>query len=67
MTGGPIASPCRNVCLLGGDGLCDGCGRTIGEIAGWLSMTAVERALVIDRVAGWSVRRPDPKPQVNPP
>lgn len=55
---GPIESPCRNVCRLGADGACDGCGRTIKEIGGWLAMTAAERARIIARVAGWSVRGP---------
>src|SRR5205085_6080213 len=31
----PVASPCRNVCQLGHDQVCTGCGRTIGEIAEW--------------------------------
>ena len=53
---GPIASPCRNVCRLGGDGVCDGCGRTIEEVGGWLSMTAAQRARIIERVAGWTIR-----------
>jgi len=29
------ASPCVGVCVLGDDGLCDGCWRTLDEIAGW--------------------------------
>jgi acyl-CoA thioester hydrolase len=35
MTEGKVSSPCRNVCRLGHDQVCLGCGRTIGEIAEW--------------------------------
>ena len=34
--GGPVASPCINVCRMNATtGLCEGCLRTIEEIAGW--------------------------------
>jgi len=52
----PLPSPCRNVCRLGGDGLCDGCGRTVNEIARWIRMSAEERRTVMARVADWRVR-----------
>lgn len=35
-------SPCRNVCEID-DEICVGCGRTLGEIAGWGSMTAEQK------------------------
>ncbi len=52
----PLPSPCRNICRLGGDGRCDGCGRTLDEIARWIRMTAEERGAVLARVADWAPR-----------
>jgi hypothetical protein len=57
----PLPSPCRNVCRLGADGLCDGCGRTLAEIADWIGMPAVQRGAVMSRVQDWKVREP-PRP-----
>ncbi|MGD0501139.1 MAG: DUF1289 domain-containing protein [Steroidobacteraceae bacterium] len=45
-------SPCINVCVLDADGFCAGCYRTIGEIAGWRSLSAAEQ---------WAVLRQLPK------
>jgi predicted Fe-S protein YdhL (DUF1289 family) len=36
-------SPCINVCVLDGDGLCAGCLRDLTEIACWGSMTSAEQ------------------------
>ena len=36
-------SPCNKVCTIGEEGYCRGCQRTIGEIAGWSSMSAAEQ------------------------
>ncbi|HUN91380.1 MAG TPA: DUF1289 domain-containing protein, partial [Burkholderiaceae bacterium] len=34
----PVASPCVNVCHIEpGTGCCEGCLRTLDEIAGWIS------------------------------
>jgi len=41
-----VDSPCTNVCALD-DGLCVGCGRTVGEIASWGSMSDGEREAVV--------------------
>lgn len=30
-----VASPCRQICELGADQICEGCGRTLDEIAEW--------------------------------
>jgi len=49
-------TPCRNVCQVGVDGLCDGCGRSLAEIAGWLSMSDNRRQAVMARVLDWEVR-----------
>ena len=41
----PIATPCVQVCMVDGEsGLCLGCFRTLGEIAGWARFTDEERA-----------------------
>lgn len=43
----PVASPCVKVCVVDGEsGLCLGCFRTLGEIAGWSGLTDQERAAV---------------------
>lgn len=36
-------TPCIGVCTLDAAGLCRGCRRTLGEIAGWGSMSEDER------------------------
>jgi uncharacterized protein len=36
-------SPCINVCVLDGDGLCTGCLRDLTEIASWGAMTSAEQ------------------------
>jgi uncharacterized protein len=53
--GGPLETPCINVCLLDdATGLCAGCGRSIDEIARWSAMSDRERsdimALLPERV-----------------
>lgn len=55
----PGESPCRQICRLGSDEICDGCGRTIGEIAVWYRLGPDERRTVMRRVADWAPR-PDP-------
>ncbi|HEX4694730.1 DUF1289 domain-containing protein [Sphingomonas sp.] len=42
-----IASPCVNVCRIGADRHCEGCRRSLDEIARWTSMTAAERDSVM--------------------
>ena len=56
---GPIESPCRQICRLGDDGRCDGCGRTLDEIARWSALAPAERRVVVERVKDW---RPRPLP-----
>ena len=49
-----IASPCTKVCTIDPrSGLCRGCGRTLGEIAQWMSLGERER----ERVMGELPRR----------
>ncbi|CAG9177832.1 hypothetical protein LMG23992_03579 [Cupriavidus laharis] len=39
-TAQPVPSPCRNVCRMdAASGYCEGCLRTIEEIAGWSAMS----------------------------
>ena len=41
----PVATPCVKVCVVdGASGLCLGCFRTLGEIAGWSGLGEAERA-----------------------
>jgi hypothetical protein len=48
-----IETPCVKICTLDASrNLCLGCGRTIGEIARWGTMTAPERARVMDALGG---------------
>ncbi len=44
----PIATPCIKVCVIDGEsGLCLGCFRTLGEVAGWARLTDAERATIM--------------------
>lgn len=43
-----ISTPCVRVCLLEPEtGLCEGCGRTRDEIAGWGALSETERLAVM--------------------
>ncbi|MGE0386416.1 MAG: DUF1289 domain-containing protein [Gammaproteobacteria bacterium] len=44
---GTVASPCVKICRLREDGHCDGCWRTLDEVAGWLRFTDDERRAVL--------------------
>jgi predicted Fe-S protein YdhL (DUF1289 family) len=49
----PIASPCRQVCIIDGQsGLCLGCLRSLAEVASWSSMDAGERDAVMRALPG---------------
>ncbi|MEO8452950.1 MAG: DUF1289 domain-containing protein [Gemmatimonadota bacterium] len=52
----PLPSPCRSICRLGDDSVCDGCGRTLAEVAGWTGMSDAERRLIMERVREWEIR-----------
>jgi predicted Fe-S protein YdhL (DUF1289 family) len=43
----PIVSPCVNICKIDKDRRCEGCRRTLDEIARWTSMTPAERDRVM--------------------
>lgn len=43
------STPCIRVCILDPEtGLCEGCGRTGDEIAGWFRMTEQERLAIME-------------------
>jgi uncharacterized protein len=42
-----LASPCVGLCVIGEDGLCDGCRRTLDEIARWSTAAPAERRAVL--------------------
>jgi len=47
-TGGDVPSPCNNVCRMSPDtGLCEGCFRTLDEIAAWSAMSDSEKRAVL--------------------
>ncbi|MCB2228812.1 MAG: DUF1289 domain-containing protein [Desulfarculaceae bacterium] len=44
-------SPCTGYCVLDGQDVCEGCGRTIEEIVTWSSLDAASRREVLERLA----------------
>ncbi len=46
----PLPSPCVSVCQMA-DGLCQGCWRTLDEIASWGQLQDAQRRLVWQRIA----------------
>lgn len=43
-----ISTPCINVCMVSGmTGLCEGCGRTLAEIAQWGRLSEPERKAIM--------------------
>lgn len=53
-------SPCTSLCVLDpGTGSCEGCGRTLEEIARWSTMTAAEKWSVLREIRA---RRGDKEP-----
>jgi len=47
-----IESPCIGTCTLGPAGLCVGCFRSAGEIAGWLAYSDAERRAIMRELPG---------------
>ena len=46
-----VASPCIDVCRMDADsGYCEGCRRTLEEIAGWSAYSAAEKRAVLARL-----------------
>jgi len=47
-----VPSPCVSICVIDEPtGLCAGCYRTLGEIAGWIDLSAAERGAVVANLA----------------
>ena len=46
----PILTPCIGICRLDAQGLCEGCRRTLQEIAAWSSYSDEQRRHLIDDV-----------------
>jgi predicted Fe-S protein YdhL (DUF1289 family) len=47
-----VGSPCNNVCRMNpGTGLCEGCFRTLDEIAAWSAMSSPEKLAVLAQLA----------------
>jgi uncharacterized protein len=46
-----VPSPCTNVCRMDARGRCEGCLRTIDEIAGWSTMSDAEKHQVWGELA----------------
>lgn len=47
-----VASPCIAICRMAADGECEGCGRTLGEIAEWSLASDARRREILARIAG---------------
>ncbi len=53
-----VKSPCIDVCRMDAEsGLCEGCLRTLDEIAGWASACDERRTLILAAVAQRRARR----------
>jgi hypothetical protein len=51
MRGEAIETPCLRICQMNpAQRICEGCGRTLAEIGGWLSMTAEQRLGVMAKL-----------------
>lgn len=47
-----VASPCTGVCVIDDDGLCEGCARTLDEIAGWSAGSFAQRRAILAALPG---------------
>ena len=47
MSNQEIESPCVGICVVDDEDICEGCGRSMDEIAGWLHMSNAEREQAI--------------------
>jgi uncharacterized protein len=61
-----ISTPCIRSCILDpATGLCEGCGRTLDEVAQWLQMSETERKRIMGELASRRRRAsapPDERP-----
>lgn len=62
-----ISTPCIKLCVIGADGRCDGCGRTLDEIARWGRMSEAERRAIMARLPpARAVRAEEAGPEPRP-
>jgi predicted Fe-S protein YdhL (DUF1289 family) len=45
-----MLTPCVGICLLDRDGYCEGCFRTVDEIAAWATLSDAERSRIMREV-----------------
>lgn len=58
MSADEVASPCINVCRMNPDtALCEGCYRTLDEIAAWSGLSAEEKRGVLARLPARRAQR----------
>jgi predicted Fe-S protein YdhL (DUF1289 family) len=63
LKGQPVPSPCIAICRIeASTGLCEGCVRTLEEIATWGSLSGLERADVWARIETRRAQAPNPPP-----
>lgn len=59
-----IESPCIRICVIDPEsGLCEGCGRTLGEIASWGSLSREARAAIMRDLPARLARKGGPRPE----
>ncbi len=46
-----VASPCIGICCMGDDDVCEGCRRTLDEIAEWSTVSDDRRRAILDAIA----------------
>lgn len=47
----PVSTPCVKICVIDPAGkLCEGCGRTLSEIARWGAMSETERRTIMAKL-----------------
>jgi len=47
-----VPSPCVNICRIDAVGRCEGCRRTLDEIASWMTRSAAERGAIMRDLPG---------------
>lgn len=56
-----IETPCVKICQINAARrICEGCGRTLAEIGGWLSMSAADRRRVMAKLPARMASLTDP-------
>ena len=54
-----VVSPCIGICRLDAADVCEGCGRTLDEICGWLKADPASRQQIVERAALRRAARPE--------